>query len=430
MPPEIPPLPAPTMGAEAIPFLSHHGIIPRSPTLRSSDFKLASSSPFLYYLTRRLGIARRWAWSAALSRGSWAHKCLELDSFTTHTPGVSTAAHTLFESALTARLDELRAIAASMGTDSATVETILERERLDARTAQAWYSCISSIPISPTHGNFRAYLSRPCWRDLGAEIPITTPHPIDPTAPGLRGTLDRLFHNVHTNQLWILDLKSTALNPRDRLSLCSHEFQTAHYLFILKQLLSDFEFLKDHDLPPDVTVGGMMHIAFQKPPLVFGTLDRPCKFVDFTPTRGPNKGITRSEKEYYGEPSSDLFIERCLRWYRGTHEYSHLAPLRELSPPVNISFTPISILDNPAYPSYTARINFLTSYATCEPFPDNFPYDAVQFQTFKKLSPWAPFALCPVADWPEIMTREGFLIAHRDEEFPDAVPEEDPSDQA
>ena len=426
MPPETPPVPSPSR-SDALPFLAHHGILPRVPSLRSSDFKTVASNPFAYYLTRRLGITRRFSWSAALSRGSWTHKCFELDplhtpSFT-ETPNIRSAFHTVLES----RLAELSAISTSLSLPSTTHEEILARERNDAETAFAWYATASSLRVSSTVRSFRHYLAHPTWRDLGPEITLECPLPSNPSLT-LKGVADRLLHNIHTNELWIADLKTTSLDPRDRLSLCSHEFQASHYLSIARLLVTDPSFRSLHDLPDDIRVGGMIHIAMLKPTITLCSDDRPYRLVDFTPSRGPNKGITRQEKEFYGEPSLDHYLARCDRWYKGTHEYSDLAPLRESSPPTNISFTPASILDNPSFPSYTARLNLLTYYATLDPQPDNFPYDATQFQAQKKLSPWAPFAICPVEHWPEIMAREGFIIAHRDEDPSDAQEEDPPSE--
>jgi hypothetical protein len=420
MPPETPPIPKPDRGAAAIPFLAHHGIIPVSPPIRSSDLRLVTTSPFTYYLTRRLGITKAFARSEALARGSWLHKCFELDPFTT--PSFRDSPTTaLYWQVLDARLSELRLICRSRGVSSETTTDILAREDHDARTAFAWYSAAARITIHPDIGSFRSYLAKPSWRVLARELTMTVPSHLG--GPPLRAVFDTLLHNSIRNELWLVDLKSTSMDPRHRLSLCAYEFQAAHYLHVLREALTRGD-LAPYQLPDNIKIGGILHIAIQKPTIKFGQNDRPSREIEFTPTRGKNKGITRTEREYYGEPDLSIYLTRCDQWYQGTHEFSHLAPERDASPPVNLSFTPISILDNPAYPSYDARLSQIHAFATCEPHPNNFPYDASEFSAHGRLTPWAHFAINPVEHWPEIMAREDFVITHRDED-PHADPQID-----
>lgn len=426
MPPETPPIPVPAWN-DAASFLRHHGIIPVDPPIRSSDLRLVTTSPFTYYLTRRLGITKAFARSEALARGSWLHKCFELDSFTAPTFRDSSTVLRYWQ-VLDARLAELKVICKSRGLDTATTTEILTRETHDARTAFAWYAAAARVSIHPTIGTFRHYLAQSAWRVLARELTLTVPSHLG--GPPLRAVPDLLLHNHARNELWLVDLKSTSMDPRDRLSLCSHEFQAAHYLHVTREALTH-HLLDAYSLPDDIRVGGIMHIAIQKPTIKFGQNDRPHREIQFTPSRGPNKGITRTEREYYGEPDHTIYLTRCDQWFAGTHEFSHLAPAREASPPINISYTPASILDNPAYPSYDARLSQITAFATCEPSPDNFPFDASEFASHGRLTPWAHFAINPVQHWPEIMAREGFVVNHRDTEEPheqEAPPDDAPSD--
>jgi hypothetical protein len=48
----------------------------------------------------------------------------------------------------------------------------------------------------------------------------------------------------------------------------------------------------------------LLHLAVQKPTIKFGQNDRPSREIEFTPTRGKNKGITRTEREYYEDWTS------------------------------------------------------------------------------------------------------------------------------
>lgn len=412
MPPTTEPIPAPKgNGADAAAFLLHHGYPATIPSIRSSDYELALANPFLYYLTRRLSLARAFDWSEALSRGSWLHRCLELDTFQGPVPP------DLLTPLILRRQEELRTICASLGIVGDELRTILDREREDALTTLAWYSAASTVSISPTTKDFRSYLGASRWRVLGRELRATYHTSLWPRTP-LIGVFDLFLYNSSTNTLWILDLKSCSESPITRLSTCPLEFQTEHYLYIAVHLLEEGILHKQFDLPTDVTVGGMLHLAIQKPAIKFGQEDRPYTEVPFTPSRGKNKGITRMEREYSGEPSWDLYRRRCTTWYQGVDQYAHLKEERtssEIGPPVNISYTSVSALDSNAFERYSRRVEFLYDLATRHAVPCAFLQSASDLRQFGGLSKWAPFSLCPVKDWPEIIAREGFIVRSRDE---------------
>ena len=65
-------------GVEAKEWLEDQELVAKTPAIRSSDYESILSSPFQYYLSRRRGLVSALGWSAALSRGSWFHRRLEL----------------------------------------------------------------------------------------------------------------------------------------------------------------------------------------------------------------------------------------------------------------------------------------------------------------------------------------------------------------
>ena len=79
MPPEIQPVPLPTDRARsARHYLESEGLVPRIPSIRSSDYSSSLSDPFGYYLRRRLGLIPALSYSEALSRGSYFHTLFAL----------------------------------------------------------------------------------------------------------------------------------------------------------------------------------------------------------------------------------------------------------------------------------------------------------------------------------------------------------------
>lgn len=418
MPPCTPAPPVPTgRGRDAAAFLSYHGLVPRTCPIRSSCYESGLSNPFIYYLTRRLGLARPFDSSTALTRGSWTHTCLELDPLSCPPAALEQPLHAV----LKLRLDELKTQCESQGIVGDSLKAFLDRETKDALSALAWYQAASSVTITPQHRDFRTYLSRDHWVILGHELKATYLDPSFPKTP-LVGVYDLLLYHRTHNTLWVLDLKTCSESPVTRLATCPIEFQTQHYLHILRELVRSGVLQAQFNLPADVQPMGMIHLAIQKPTIEFGQLDRSFREVPFTPKTGKNKGITRMEKEFYGEPTLSNYFTRCRHWYNATDDYTHLAPARatpEVGPPVNLSFSPItSVLDADGTIQYTSRLKYIEDLARREATPENFLVSASDLRSFGSLSPWAPFALCPVKHWPEIMQREGFIVSFRDEDTP------------
>jgi len=393
------------------------------PSIRSSDYECVLGDPFRYYLTRRLGLVSTLSSSTALSRGSWFHKAAEYDTLY----GPLTPSHPLmvsFDACLNARLQELTESCATLGIVGDARRTIVATEKEDAETALAWYCAASRVSISPKYGTFRDYLSQPYWKVLGREIPISIATPPDHrlTMEDLhstkylrrRTTMDVLLFDTNTELLWIIDWKSCSEPTEVRLASCPIEYQTLHSIYMLKDLLKTGLPQTVFKLPENVQVGGMIHIAIQKPSLRFGQQDRNFT-LDTSPLKsGPRKGQPRNEKVFHGEPSLPNFIARCDDWYQGVGDYLHLLSERSSHPVVNISHTYAHHLDGEAYSDYLARTEFIAHHATRHPHPSNFLKSPSSIAPYGTLSPFAPFYLCHPSQWPEIIQREGFTVRHRD----------------
>jgi hypothetical protein len=141
--------------------------------------------------------------------------------------------------------------------------------------------------------------------------------------------------------------------------------------------------------------------------------DRAFREVPFTPSSGKNKGVTRIEKEYYGEPDLDLYIERCTRWYQGLGEYSHKESERKASPAVNYSITHGVLLDE-VEDELWMLIKRLHDSATNHGYPSSFPRGGWSPMRGSDMDEYLPFLTQPFSDWPAIILQRGFIINHRD----------------
>lgn len=417
--PSIPDIPPPTgRGKAAMLWLETHGFTARIPPTASSDYGLGLTDPFLYYLTRRLGLCRALSWSKALTRGSWLHKAFELDDFTNPNPMQKEMEELYFE-ALEERLAELTTTCGAHGIVGEGRRRILDAEKQDAKTALSWYRTAASVMISPDYGTYREFLSpsrRNPMRLLAREFTFST---CEPGGSNRVGRFDGLLHQEQHNTLWILDLKSCSEDPRVRLASCPLEFQTQHYTSSLNYILNTSSYMQDtFGLPKGVKVGGMIHLGIRKPKIIMGPRDRSYKLVERMLLRGPRKGQTVEEREYYGEPTLENFQQRCNDWFHGRGQYVHLAKEREALPPVNLSFTPIDSID---WVEYTNRLSFVQSLATREPVPENFLRNPGNINPYGKKSIWAGLYLLPVHQWPEYIREQKLMVSHRYNEVPDGT---------
>ena len=414
MPPEIENVPLPKgRGRDAQKYMEYHGIVDTTPSIRSSDYEGILHCPFQYYLSRRLGLSPALRWSKALSRGSWFHKRLELYR---DTPEVATRA---MDQMLQDRLEELEEICQTIGIKGESKDKVLERERRDFWCALGWYETVMHLETFQKIPTVHNFLTQEHFQHLGSEVGIRLHMPSNHKTGKvmLTGMYDLLLYHKEQNSIFIVDAKTTAGDPQNRLMICPLEFQTQHYMMTLNFALETGQFQKLYDLPEDVRVGGMIHIAVQKPTIDFGMKDRDYEETEHTLQRGPRKGQVEMRRNYFGEPRFDNYIARCNDWYRGQGEYEHHAEKWAMSPPVNYSLTYGSLLSDEDYlDEYYGRVALIRQYVQCKAFPKNFPRSASHLQQFGKISPFAPFYLTPVKEWPDIIQAESFMQVDRDED--------------
>ena len=265
MPPTVTPAPMPTdRGRSARHYLESEGLIARVPSIRSSDYGSALSDPFGYYLRRRLGLVPALSYSEALSRGSYFHTLFALYDRDDRWQ--------IYKRQCKARLDEINLICKDLRiSETARAEAILN-EQLDQASASAWYNGFENLPCMM--GGSALDLLRENFVKIGAEIRFTW---VDERFPRTRqvAQFDLLLLNRKTNKLWIVDAKTTSAPPLIRLATVKDEFQTMHYVHALEWMMQRGILQKKYpQIPADVVIGGMMHVAILKPSIQFGQADR------------------------------------------------------------------------------------------------------------------------------------------------------------
>jgi hypothetical protein len=448
MPPETTPLPLPTDRARsARQYLESEGLVPRIPSIRSSDYSSALSDPFGYYIRRRLGLIPALSYSEALSRGSYFHTLFALYDRDDRWQ--------IFKRQCSARLAEINNICKELRIAESHRADAIQNEQIDQAYASAWYNAFENLPCINNQSALDTLSDN--FVKLGAEVRLTW---IDERFPKTRqvAQFDLLLLNRKTNKLWIVDAKTTASPPLIRLSTVKEEFQTMHYLHALEWFFARGLLHKQYDLAPDVQLGGMMHMAILKPSIQFGQSDRDFHWESDGKRTGVSGRIMRSpvhlqefgeyvikwtknqpspepccgtmeeclnvlhqvtgkkpEKIYQGEPSLTNYMARCMRWYRGELEYLDKAPDFVNDPPINISYTHSSVmLDKDWRIDYLSRVAMIYNLATQEANPCNFLKNIDAIRMGSKLANYSPFYLTEPKDWPALVQTQQFLVAHRD----------------
>lgn len=406
-------------GADAQQWLEAHGIVPRKRIpIRSSSLDLALRNPFGAYLRDILGIRNAFAYSDALSKGSWLHAHFE------HMDKDEKTRNSITQDKLRKRLNELRTIAGAWGLGDSALQKFLDRETKDEAVARVWYDVAASLDIPdrshqpPTNYKLAHYIYNKQHLVLGSEVLIVVTDAVAPNNP-LVCVLDKLIYVKPTRQLWILDLKSTSKVPSVRLLTAKEEFQTQHYLYILRCALEQGLLHKAFpNLPPDISVAGMLHVAVQKCPLRFDKrVDRPYIDIEHVLQSGKRKGQIEIRREYTSdEPSYDLFLARCRDWYLGQGPYVTEEIERKLNPPVNISYSPITdVLDDNGLEQYTAKVDYLCSLYNRPPEPRLFIKNVAGLQYDDELADLSHFHLTHPALWPEVMAQNNLIQQFREE---------------
>jgi|GEM_PF-6967555 len=418
-------VPPPTdWGQSAVLWLQAHGLTAMTPQIRASDHYLCAHDPFRYYVERRLGLQSMFTYSEALRHGSWLHKCLELDPFNVN--WTLDQWQRALSPHIAARQAELTTVCDTLNIHGDSRKAILRREEEDAHTVATWYSAERRVPI----GNgpcFSRFLCNPNIQILGREVGLRIKNPFHADLPPLAGRIDLLYLNRITNELVVLDIKSTSLTTSARLAGCGWEYGTLHYIWLLEESLKA-GLIHDRfpDLPTDVRVGGMVHVAFEKPKIRLSNEDRDFVVVEQTVSRGKNKGQVRTEKQFDGLPQFRNYLRRVQDWALAENDYLHLRAERSLDPVINMSWTHAratpqntkpGVLDPARLRHFQLKHDLIAHYATVEPEPHNFPVDHLSLvdRDSNRHTAWGALAVSSPSQWPTLIRQQRLVTVHRED---------------
>lgn len=359
---------------------------PITPFIRGSDWNTVCCCPFLYYLTRRLGITSRYRVSTALARGSWFHLYMEFHEDPQQTNKVMAF--------LDLREKEIVGFCKDTGKNSEQRMEMIQNERRYCLESGAMYRAVRDMELPGGCGHVFDFIGKLGSEEVARELVITN--------NGSRVQLDRVIRNAD-GDLWIVDYKTTSYLPTDRLQICPLEFQTQHYMAVLAQAIVEGE-LQSLGISVDTEVAGMIHTAVAKPTIKFGMKDRDCTTHEHTLKSGPRKGQTETRRDYFGEPRIENYIKRVEEWYEGYEN-----GVGEM--PVNVSFT--SFNQSPSYwDQYNIRKDMIAAYSQAD--PSTLPQATSHLLSYGEASPYAPYYFTTKENWPDVMKLQGHTIHHRD----------------
>ena len=292
-----------------------------------------------------------------------------------------------------------------------------ERVRKDGLTARAVFEASIDTPVP--HIDFRdhpwtvrKFLSLDHWRTVCNER--TFRYYNEDVKHTCVVQFDVLKYTPSTNELWVIDFKTSGETVFDKSRNLTFDFQTKHYLYALRHLVESGYLAEHFDVPPDAKVGGIIHVLIQRPAIRISNEDRDYEEVEKKKWAGTKREQTVTEMQPVGEPLFANYLARVHEWYTGTGRYETDALRVAREPRVHRSVIRSSILTDDDYQEYTATARAIADMAKREPYPANFPRIAAV--NWKKSSPLLDLYTMPVVDWPEWIVRNNITQSHRNAE--------------
>lgn len=397
-------------------FLRDNGLVDIVPPIRSSDYALAVSDPFRYYLVKRLGISRPMELREALEQGTWFHAALERWDPLSPTPVTITD---LVEETKRERKSKER----ELGLSPEYMEAVLENTEKDAAKAMAVFRAATTLPISPKIGTISDFLARKDITTLANELPVRVPTQAKAVSMVV---FDKILYQKSSHKLHVFDAKTTAYPTTVRLQSCPDEFQTRHYLWTLHVALREGmldTLLEEYGIPKQgLEVGSMIHWAVRKPNIKLCGYDRDFREYQHEITRGPRKGEVETRREYRGEPKFENFLQRIKDCMRGEGDWESEKRDRLHEPYSNLSFTPFSqVYDGWRGKQYERQLDYMVRVSTQDAFPIDFLPATDRLYSGGESNPYTPFYMLDPDRWPSVMRQDGLIVSHRSDpvELPD-----------
>jgi hypothetical protein len=217
------------------------------------------------------------------------------------------------------------------------------------------------------------------------------PIPVD-----LEGVVDLAIRVPSTNRVWIRDIK---VSSRD------YDYTMTGYAFGLQArfyrlLLESFLFAREHEGKDDPgervgdvnRVFGFVVDYIRMPTITFCGQDRDYVDREKVLSRGPRKGQTVQEREYFGEPKMDNYIQRCRQWYAEQGEGAIAS--------FHVAFTEPLLCEE-----FYQHLRVGMAYTGCPPDPKLFPRDPTTSvcKSYQRTCEYYPLCCSDWAAWEQII---------------------------
>ena len=180
--PSIPsPIPLPTdFDSSSLAWLRAIGLVDRRPPVRASDYERILSDPFLFYLTRILGIVPALRTHVdALEDGGWLHERARF-AYTQLPDGSLSPTHEAeFQARFTSLHDERLETARLFNFPPTLLHEVSKRMKQSFAVGRSWWEVASTLPVIPLNSTSRASLHD----ILLAHTPIATETTFSLTTP-------------------------------------------------------------------------------------------------------------------------------------------------------------------------------------------------------------------------------------------------------
>lgn len=375
------------------------------PCIRSSDFKSHRICPFTWALSRRLALRSFSAAESHFQIGTLFHAAAE---------DIGTGGTLAFDTQVQSERDAIHRLSSPTGAK--------ERLAHNAQFAQALFEGANAFrrPGTAFENGIWNWVEENTHPTIKPERLLSVVNPQTGVSSVIQ--IDRVLSIKGGN--WLLDYKTTAISPTQRLSTVTIEDQPRHYCYVARQHIPN--------------LAGIIHIAIQKPNIKPSNEDcihgyiaeghkrtNPDYHAEAKPL-GPNRWAVRTRdaedgwinSEFEGDdeqltsllteaagkkprriiisdgPDYDRYLDRVREWFT--------KPSGE-DPPVNLSWTRVhDCLDSDGLVEYTTFLRRLEAAVLAPLTPDNFPRTSEGMSSYyRSENPYAGFYVKHPTAWAE-----------------------------
>jgi hypothetical protein len=132
----------------------------------------------------------------------------------------------------------------------------------------------------------------------------------------LEGTLDEVVEDTESKLIWIRDYKTSSRDVMFTLTGYQWSLQCRMYRLLAGAYLQSIpEYV---NRAPE----GFILEILQTPTITMCDKDRSFNLIEHTFKSGPRKGTTEMQKDYFGEPTFENYLQRCKEWYTAQGDVS------------------------------------------------------------------------------------------------------------